>query len=186
MPRGARGARPLLTLLCHSLCPARPRAPRRVQISDGEVFGQGILTSASAPLVLNEDLVVNQMAKISNERGCRVDQLGVGVDQVAELISMRQENQIGAQSIEPLLELLIKTDDSTRSVAEEAGMIVVLDDTQLEEWCRAAIDANEQAAEDVRSGKMAAIGRLMGHVMKSSGGSADAKVVQAKLKEMLS
>ena len=116
----------------------------------------------------------------------RVDQLGVGVDQVAELISMRQENQIGAQSIEPLLELLIKTDDSTRSVAEEAGMIVVLDDTQLEEWCRAAIDANEQAAEDVRSGKMAAIGRLMGHVMKSSGGSADAKVVQAKLKEMLS
>ena len=131
-------------------------------------------------------LLLNQMAKISNERGCRVDQLGVGVDQVAELISMRQENQIGAQSIEPLLELLIKTDDSTRSVAEEAGMIVVLDDTQLEEWCRAAIDANEQAAEDVRSGKMAAIGRLMGHVMKSSGGSADAKVVQAKLKEMLS
>ena len=131
-------------------------------------------------------LLLNQMAKISNERECRVDQLGVSIDQVVELISMRRENQIGAQSIEPLLELLIESDSSAPSVAEEAGMIVVLDESQLEQWCLAAIDANEQAADDVRNGKMAAIGRLMGHVMKSSGGSADAKVVQAKLREMLS
>lgn len=41
-------------------------APKRikVQISDGEVFGQGILTSASAPLVTSEQLVVNQLAII--------------------------------------------------------------------------------------------------------------------------
>ena len=55
----------------------------------------------------------------------------------------------------------------------------------LKAHLNAAIEANEQAADDVRNGKMAAIGRLMGHVMKSSGGSADAKVVQAKLKELL-
>ena len=130
-------------------------------------------------------LLLNQMAKLANERGCRVDELGVGVAQVAELIAMRVENQIGAQSIEPLLELLTTSDASARTVADEAGMIVVLDESQLEEWCRAAIEANEQAADDVRNGKMAAIGRLMGHVMKSSGGSADAKVVQAKLRELL-
>ena len=35
-----------------------------MQISDGEVFGQGILTSASAPLVTSEQLVVNQLAII--------------------------------------------------------------------------------------------------------------------------
>ena len=131
-------------------------------------------------------LLLNQMAKMSNERGCRVDELGVGIEQVAELVAMRRENEIGAQSIEPLLALLIQSESPARSVADDAGMLVVLDESQLEEWCRAAIDANAQAADDVRSGKMAAIGRLMGHVMKSSGGSADAKTVQAKLKKMLS
>ena len=48
-----------------------------------------------------------------------------------------------------------------------------------------AIEANEQAADDVRNGKMAAIGRLVGHVMKLSRGSADAKSVQEKLREKL-
>ena len=64
-------------------------------------------------------------------------------------------------------------------------MLVVLDESQLEEWCQDAIANNEQAAEDVRNGKMAAIGRLVGHVMKLSKGSVDAKAVQGKLRELL-
>ena len=81
--------------------------------------------------------------------------------------------------------LLEQSDDSARKVAETADLLVVLDESQLEEWCQDAIQQNEQAAEDVRNGKMAAIGRLVGHVMKLSKGSADAKAVQAKLRELL-
>ncbi|MAJ45695.1 MAG: glutaminyl-tRNA synthase (glutamine-hydrolyzing) subunit B [Planctomycetes bacterium TMED75] len=131
-------------------------------------------------------LLLNQVGKIANERGCRTDQLGISVEQIAQVIALRRENEIGAQSIDPLLGLLVESESAARKVAEEAGMIVVLDESQLEDWCQAAIEANEQAADDIRNGKMAAIGRLMGHVMKSSGGSADAKAVQAKLKELLS
>ena len=141
-------------------------------------------SGGDAPAVCK--LLLNQAAKIANERGCRIDQLGISVEQIAQVIALRRENEIGAQSIDPLLGLLVESEAVARTVAEEAGMIVVLDESQLEDWCRAAIEANEQAAEDIRNGKMAAIGRLMGHVMKSSGGSADAKAVQAKLKELLS
>jgi Asp-tRNA(Asn)/Glu-tRNA(Gln) amidotransferase B subunit len=50
-----------------------------------------------------------------------------------------------------------------------------------------AIAANAQASADVRAGKMAAIGRIVGAVMKLAGGKADAKTVNerilARLKE---
>jgi aspartyl-tRNA(Asn)/glutamyl-tRNA(Gln) amidotransferase subunit B len=43
------------------------------------------------------------------------------------------------------------------------------------------IAGNAQAATDVRGGKMQAIGRLVGEVMKLSGGNADAKAVRERL-----
>ena len=46
---------------------------------------------------------------------------------------------------------------------------------KVHEWVDAALAANEAAANDVRSGKMAAIGRIVGAVMKLSGGKVDAK-----------
>ncbi len=130
-------------------------------------------------------LLLNQIARLANERGCLIDQLGLEAAQVAGVVALRSEDRIGAQSIDPLLVRLSETDEPADAAAELAGMLVVRDDSQLEQWCLAAIEANAQAADDVRSGKMAAIGRLMGHVMKASGGSADAKVVQAKLRELL-
>ncbi|MBM4113822.1 MAG: Asp-tRNA(Asn)/Glu-tRNA(Gln) amidotransferase GatCAB subunit B, partial [Phycisphaerae bacterium] len=60
-------------------------------------------------------------------------------------------------------------------------LIQVRDEGQLDAWVDAAIKAQPQAAADVASGKMAAIGRLVGHVMKLSGGKADAKAVNEKL-----
>ena len=51
----------------------------------------------------------------------------------------------------------------------------------MEAWIDEAIAAQPQAADDVRNGKDAAIGRLVGAVMKASGGQADAKDVRDRL-----
>ena len=55
------------------------------------------------------------------------------------------------------------------------------DEHALSKWVREAIEAQPQAADDVRHGKDAAIGRLIGEVMKRSGGSADAKAVRSQI-----
>ena len=52
-------------------------------------------------------------------------------------------------------------------------------------WVDAAIAANEQAANDVRAGKMAAIGRIVGAVVRLSGGKVDAKTVNDAIKSRL-
>jgi aspartyl-tRNA(Asn)/glutamyl-tRNA(Gln) amidotransferase subunit B len=72
-----------------------------------------------------------------------------------------------------------------RNSPSSTNLIQVSDDGALDEWVAAAIEAEPQAAEDVRSGKMAAIGRLVGAVMKLSKGQANPKAVQAKLREKL-
>jgi aspartyl-tRNA(Asn)/glutamyl-tRNA(Gln) amidotransferase subunit B len=62
----------------------------------------------------------------------------------------------------------------------------VADAGELEGIVEAAIADNPQAAEDFRSGKGAAIGRLIGACMKASGGKADPKVVRELIVKKLS
>ncbi|MDG2031403.1 MAG: Asp-tRNA(Asn)/Glu-tRNA(Gln) amidotransferase subunit GatB [Phycisphaerales bacterium] len=150
-----------------------------------ELFEASVATLNDGSAVAIAKLLLNQCAKRANESGCGVHQLGISADQIAGVIKLREADELGTQSIDALLALLSGSDDSARELAEREGLLVIVDESQLDAWCDEAIAANEQAAEDVRNGKMAAIGRLVGHVMKSSGGSVDAKSVQAGLRKKL-
>ena len=80
---------------------------------------------------------------------------------------------------------LATADEGAPALAEAHGLVQVKDEGQLDAWIDAAITEQPQAAEDFAGGKDAAVGRLMGSVMKASQGQADAKAVQAKLRERL-
>ncbi|MCR4263177.1 MAG: Asp-tRNA(Asn)/Glu-tRNA(Gln) amidotransferase subunit GatB [Candidatus Roizmanbacteria bacterium] len=62
---------------------------------------------------------------------------------------------------------------------------VITDDSQLKTWVEKAIQDNQKAAEDVRSGKMQAMGALIGAVMKYSKGKGDAKKISELLRKKL-
>jgi aspartyl-tRNA(Asn)/glutamyl-tRNA(Gln) amidotransferase subunit B len=68
---------------------------------------------------------------------------------------------------------------------KESGLRQVTDRGELEAWVDAAIEAQPQAAADVRNGNERAIGRLVGEVMKLSGGKASGPAVSAMLQEKL-
>jgi aspartyl-tRNA(Asn)/glutamyl-tRNA(Gln) amidotransferase subunit B len=129
--------------------------------------------------------LLNAGAKLSNEKGCNIDALGITPDQVAGIIALRMENSIGSSSANTLFELLCDSDLTAEVVAESEGLLQVSDAGVLATWVQEAIEAQPQAADDVRGGKDAAIGRLIGDVMKRSGGSADAGAVRTKLLSIL-
>lgn len=136
-------------------------------------------------------LLLNTIAKHANERGIalhEVEALGMGATQVASILAMREAGAIGPQAVDPLIgALLADGGGDPKAVAEKLGLVVVRDEGQLNAWVDAAIAANEAAANDVRSGKVAAIGRIVGAVMKLSGGKVDAKSVnEAILKKLQS
>jgi aspartyl-tRNA(Asn)/glutamyl-tRNA(Gln) amidotransferase subunit B len=72
------------------------------------------------------------------------------------------------------------------AIAKERGLLLVRDDAALAKWVDQAIAENAQAAVDVKAGKVQAVGRLVGAVVKLSGGTLDAKNVRDALLAKLS
>jgi len=129
------------------------------------------------------NLVLQSGFKRANERGVAVSALGVTPEQVAAVARLRGENKISAAGADELFAHLCESPESAGDAAERLGLLQVTDDSALRAWVDETLadPANEKAVEDVRSGKDAAIGRLVGAAMKRSGGKADAKTVREML-----
>jgi aspartyl-tRNA(Asn)/glutamyl-tRNA(Gln) amidotransferase subunit B len=125
--------------------------------------------------------LLNAGAKYANEYKCEVEKVGITPEQLAGLVELRQENKVGSSAADKLFGLLCHSDQTAENIAEEHGLLQVTDEGAVDIWVAEAIEAQPQAADDVRSGKNAAIGRLVGEVMKRSGGAADANSVREKL-----
>ena len=126
-------------------------------------------------------ILLNQVAHRANETGVGWHEIGVAPQRLAEIVHLRVEGRIGPQSVLPMLELAAKDDRKIELLAQESGQLVVRDEGTVERWIEEAIAAEPKAAEDVAAGKDAAIGRLLGHIMKVSAGQADASEVSKQL-----
>jgi aspartyl-tRNA(Asn)/glutamyl-tRNA(Gln) amidotransferase subunit B len=128
--------------------------------------------------------LLNAGAKRANERDVGIHELGVSPRQIAQIIDMRDRDAIGSTAADELFGLLCQPEHreaDALALATQRGLVQVRDEGMLDNWVDEAIAAQPQAAQDYRAGKDAALGRLVGHVMKVSKGQADAKAVQAKL-----
>jgi aspartyl-tRNA(Asn)/glutamyl-tRNA(Gln) amidotransferase subunit B len=72
------------------------------------------------------------------------------------------------------------------ALAQELSLLV--DDAanaSLKQWCETAIQALPEEASKVRRGQMNVLNKLVGHIMKSSKGAADAKTARSMLEALL-
>jgi aspartyl-tRNA(Asn)/glutamyl-tRNA(Gln) amidotransferase subunit B len=141
--------------------------------------------AAAAPGQACAKLLLNAGAKRANERGCALHELGIAPRQVAQLLALRSAGEIGSSAADELFALLCETADDARTLAQEHGLIQVRDEAKLAAWVEEAIAEQPQAAADFAAGKDAAAGRLVGAVMKRSGGQADAQAARRRLVERL-
>ncbi|MFI4883502.1 MAG: hypothetical protein ACIAQU_13055, partial [Phycisphaerales bacterium JB064] len=130
--------------------------------------------------------ITQKLLSTANERGCDVGELGVSAGQLAEVVGMRLGGEISSNGMDELLQALADRESGdVRALAEAKGLLIVQDAGAIDAWCQAAIDAQPQAAEEVRGGKQQAIGRLIGHAMQAAGGAGDPKAIRQRLLEML-
>lgn len=178
------------------------------RVIDAMVLGAGGIERDRAGKVA-ANLILQQCFKRANEKGVEVDQLGISPAQLAAIGVTREKGELNNQSLELMVDAcLIEADRSNttdesyvadaertsalqgvfgrvRAMAAAKGLLVVKDDAQTKQWIAQVIAANPKVAEDVRSGKVAAAGRLVGEVMKLAAGKADAKTVRGMLLEEL-
>lgn len=126
------------------------------------------------------NLLVQAGGRLSNERGIPVHALGVSAEQLSQVVMLRLDDTISSNGAEALFEALCESEEEAAAVAERLGLLQVRDAGQLQAWVDEVLAAPENAStvDDLRAGKQQAIGRLIGGVMKISGGQADPKAVR--------
>jgi len=129
------------------------------------------------------------LAKERGERDASVAELPIAPNQWAGVARLRDEDAIDSSAAATLLAHLAdpadpadpaESADAADAAADRLQLRKVKDDAALERWVDETLSdpANEKSVADVRAGKNAAIGRLIGGVMQRSKGQADAKRVR--------
>ncbi|MGQ0628839.1 MAG: hypothetical protein ACT4PL_12160, partial [Phycisphaerales bacterium] len=164
---------------------------------DSDYFEQAVQAAGAAGVASGQagkavaNVLLQSGARRANARAqaggsALISALGLSAKQAGGLVALRDAGAINNQAVESLFDAL-SADPSAdpRRVAESLGLLVVRDDAAIDGWCQKAVAENAQSAADVRGGKDAALGRLVGAAMKHAAGKGDAQTIRARLLAML-
>jgi aspartyl-tRNA(Asn)/glutamyl-tRNA(Gln) amidotransferase subunit B len=129
--------------------------------------------------------IVNDIMGLARARSMRAEELPLAASQIRELVTMVMDKSLTGRAAKDLLAQL-EPDESPKAAAERLDLLAVDNDDEVRAAAEAAIEAQPAAVADYRSGKQAAIGRLIGETMKRTGGRANPDAVRAALLELLS
>ena len=104
---------------------------------------------------------------------------------VASLAGLVESKAISHGSGKQVLAILVAEGGDPAEIVERKGLAQISDTGELEAIVDRAIEAEPEAAEEVRKGNRKAIGRLVGAVMKEAKGRADGGAVQKLILERL-
>lgn len=144
------------------------------------------LASASGDARAAANWTMGEFSAHLNADGLRPGESPVGPDRLAGLIDLLAEGSINQTAAKEVFAALV--DDPAADAAgivEERGLAAVADESALAELADAVIADHPDEAEAFRGGREQIIGFLVGQGMKRSGGRADAKALQALLRERL-
>jgi len=104
---------------------------------------------------------------------------------LAELVLMVQGKKISHGSGKTVLAAMVAEGGDPAAIVEREGLAQISDSGELEAIVTAAVDANPEAADQVRAGNQKAIGAIVGAVMKETKGRADGGEVNRLIREKL-
>lgn len=123
---------------------------------------------------------LGEVSRIANEQGNHPTDL-VTPAQIAELESVIAEGEITDKMAREVLAGMMAGEGGAQEVIEARGLGVVSDEGALMAAIDEALAAQPDVLEKIRDGKLQAAGAIIGQVMKTLGGKADA----ARVREMI-
>ncbi|MBX6372083.1 MAG: Asp-tRNA(Asn)/Glu-tRNA(Gln) amidotransferase subunit GatB [Acidothermus sp.] len=121
---------------------------------------------------------MGELARRANESGRELAELPITPADVAALCELVASGRLTDKLARDVLDGVLAGEGTPHEVVAARGLEVVSDDAALQRAVDDAIAAHPDVAEKIRGGKVAAAGVLVGAVMKSTGGRADAAKVR--------
>lgn len=148
-----------------------------------EYFESVLSCGAAAKAAAN--WITTDLMGLLNADKKEIGQSPVRAADLAELIKLVESGKISRNQAKAVFENMYKTGEKAAALVEKLGLSQVSDEGQLEEWVKSVIAANPKAVADYQKGNKAAIGALVGGVMKLSKGKANPRLVSQLLGKLL-
>lgn len=110
----------------------------------------------------------------------------VSAKNLGGLILLIDNNTISGKIAKDVLPIMFETGKTADEIVKEKGLVQVTDTKVIEEAADKVIAANEKSVADFKSGKQAALGFLVGQLMKATQGKANPKLANEILVKKLS
>jgi aspartyl-tRNA(Asn)/glutamyl-tRNA(Gln) amidotransferase subunit B len=170
--------------------PEEAAATLAFQAEYAEYFERAIAAAqpdgkASAKTIAN--WVTGELVASLRQAGAEEDPLASKAtpESVAALAGLVEGKTISHGAGKQVLAKLVAEGGDPAKIVESEGLAQISDSSELEAIVDRAIEAEPEAAEQVKSGNEKAIGRIVGAVMKESKGRADGGAVTKLIKDRL-
>ena len=137
----------------------------------------------------NPKLVANwvsgEMFRLMRARDLDIDALPVSPARLAELLTLVDNQTIGAPVAKSVLEEMFDSGQAAGDIVRAKGLTQISDSDQLRAVAAEVIAANPKAVADYHGGKPTAIKFLVGQMMKATKGQANPTVAGEMLEQVL-
>ena len=129
---------------------------------------------------------LGELAREANTRGVTLEELPITPQDVAEVEKLIADGNLNDKLAKQTVACVLAGEGKPDEVVKKHGFKVMNDDGALEAAVDAALAADPEVAEKLKSGNMKPMGAIIGAVMRATKGQADAKavtkIVMAKIK----
>jgi aspartyl-tRNA(Asn)/glutamyl-tRNA(Gln) amidotransferase subunit B len=148
-------------------------------------FYESVATSGGADRArLAANWIVNDLTGLQRVRGLPPDRLPVSAQQLQGLLDALDSGKLSGRAAKELLPQLGEGED-VLAAAARLDLLVLGEEPAIRDAVLETMEAFPAAVRDFRSGKSAAIGRLIGETIRRTGGRASPDQVRRVLEEEL-
>ncbi len=145
-----------------------------------EEAGKGL----NNPKAVSNFIIGQIFRHLSTEEERENFDIKVDAAQMNALCKLIEDGKIKNNLAKTTLDKMLETGKPVSELIDESDMGGV-DEGALRDICKQVVDSNPQAVADIKGGKGAAIGALIGGVMKATRGKADAQLAQKIIRELI-
>jgi aspartyl-tRNA(Asn)/glutamyl-tRNA(Gln) amidotransferase subunit B len=129
--------------------------------------------------------VAVELFRIMKDKSLEIREAPIEPAGLVELLEILDKGEVNNVTAKQILSRMFDTGKMAAKIIEEEGLLQVSQKKDLEKFASEVINENKDAVEDFKKGKEAALGFLIGQVMRKTKGRANPTVVSSILKGAL-
>lgn len=148
-----------------------------------EIFENAVAVCGNAKDVAN--FINVECMRLLNAAGGEPEDIKFSAENLGALIKLVDDGKINKTTAKQIFEIMFAENTDPVKYVKDNGLEMVSDDGALEQMVDKVIADNPKSVEDYKKGKKAAVGFLVGQIMKATKGQANAGKVNKMIQEKL-